>query len=101
MSPQTLLRTTLHWDRTRRARPRRRVSGPPVVVLPDSTSIPFCVLNDLWRITRCSIRPEIKLFGFFAVVLSTMPIAWMYPTSQSLLIGNPLQKGGELLLFVF
>jgi hypothetical protein len=30
-----------------------------------------------------------------------MPIAWMYPTSKSLLIGNPLQKRGKLLPFVF
>lgn len=31
----------------------------------------------------------IKLFEFSAVVLSTMPVAWMYSTSKSLLIGNP------------
>src|SRR5215472_9215332 len=41
------------------------------------------------------------LFESSVVVLSTMPIAWMYPTSESLLIGNPLQKHGKLLLFVF
>ena len=40
------------------------------------------------------------LFGSSVVVVSTTPIAWMYPTSKSLLIGNPLQKRGKLLLFV-
>ena len=41
------------------------------------------------------------LFESSVFVLSTMPIAWMYPTSKSLLVGNPLQKHGKLLLFVF
>lgn len=31
----------------------------------------------------------IKLFGFSAIVLSTIPVAWMYSTCKSLLIGNP------------
>jgi hypothetical protein len=41
------------------------------------------------------------LFGFPALVLSTISIAWMYSASKSLLIGNPLQKNDEFLLFVF
>jgi len=41
-----------------------------------------------------------KLFGFPAVIPTTMPIAWMHAASESLLIRNPLQKCGELLLFV-
>jgi hypothetical protein len=41
-----------------------------------------------------------KLFAFPAFILTTMPIAWMHAASESLLIRNPLQKGGELPLFV-
>lgn len=41
------------------------------------------------------------LFGFSALVRSTISIAWMYPASKSLLIGNSLQKSGELLPFAF
>ena len=41
----------------------------------------------------------VKLFGFSAA-MTTMPIAWMHPASESLLIRNPLEKCGELPLFV-
>ena len=41
-----------------------------------------------------------KLFGFPEFIPTTMPIAWMHAASESLLIRNPLQKRGELPLFV-
>ena len=43
---------------------------------------------------------EIKIILTLAVTLTTVPITWMRPASESLLISNPLQKSGELLLFV-
>ncbi len=47
-----------------------------------------------------SVPRRNKLFGFPAFILTTMPIAWMHAASESLLVRNPLQKRGELPLFV-
>jgi hypothetical protein len=45
-----------------------------------------------------ALASGIKLFEFSVIIL--MPIARMHPATESLLIRNPLQKSGELPLFV-
>ena len=57
----------------------------------------FRVARHPSTITRCP--RGLRLFGFFAGHSTTMPVAWVHATSEPLLIGNPLQKSGELPLF--
>ena len=71
--------------------------GKPEVIR--SPQFNFCVARDSSTTTRCPVG-GINLFEFSPIIVTSMPVAWMHPTSESLLICNALQKRGELPLFL-
>jgi hypothetical protein len=69
------------------------------------TTRPGALPSAAFRGTQTSARIVVKggppvLLEFSAVTLTHLPIAGMHPASEPLLIRNPLQKNGELPLFV-